>query len=135
MEKAKYNFKETIKTRLYSAFRILMHKTFVVYTTDDIGGDWCLTNNVADLNEFADFIKNTICKVKPQAEYFQHFKGGYYKLLGVAKHSETQEEFVIYQSMEDDQIWIRPKVMFFETIVRDGKTIQRFKKVESKVYE
>lgn len=63
MEKAKYNFKETIKTRLYSAFRILMHKTFVVYTTDDIGGDWCLTNNVADLNEFADFIKNTICKV------------------------------------------------------------------------
>lgn len=135
MGKAKYNFKKTIKIRLYSALRVLLHKTFVVYTTDDIGDDWSLTNNIVDLNQFADFIKSTICKKQPQPEFYQHFKGGFYKFLGVAKHSETQEEFVVYQSMENEQIWIRPKSMFFETIVRDGKVIKRFKKVESKVYE
>lgn len=59
--------------------------------------------------------------------YFKHFKGGIYKLLYTAKHSETQEQMVVYQAMYgDNQVWVRPADMFFGTVVVDGKEIQRF---------
>ena len=55
---------------------------------------------------------------------WKHFKGGVYDVLGVAKHSETMEEFVVYE--HDGVMWIRPKAMFLETIERDGKKMPRF---------
>ncbi|WNC70641.1 DUF1653 domain-containing protein [Thalassotalea psychrophila] len=61
---------------------------------------------------------------------YQHFKGNFYQVLHVAKHSETEEEFVVYQPLYGDRnIWIRPLSMFNETIERDGKTLLRFAKV------
>jgi len=58
---------------------------------------------------------------------YQHFKGNYYQVLHVAKHSETQEHHVVYQpEYGDKEIWIRPLTMFDETIEREGKTIKRF---------
>ena len=47
---------------------------------------------------------------------YQHFKGGEYKVLGVAKHSETQEELVVYQSLKDGGMWVRPKEMFADIV-------------------
>lgn len=45
--------------------------------------------------------------------YFMHFKGGLYKLIGYAYHSETQEEMVIYQALYGmHKIWVRPKLCF-----------------------
>ncbi|MBE7060001.1 MAG: DUF1653 domain-containing protein [Ruminococcaceae bacterium] len=58
---------------------------------------------------------------------YRHFKGNEYELLGVAKHSETLEEYVIYRALYGDKgLWIRPKEMFFEKVTRDGKTFNRF---------
>ena len=58
---------------------------------------------------------------------YRHFKGNEYELLGVAKHSETLEEYVIYRALYGDKgLWIRPKEMFFEKVTRDGKIFNRF---------
>lgn len=62
---------------------------------------------------------------------YQHFKGNFYQVLHVAKHSETEEQYVVYQPLYGDRdIWIRPLEMFSEQIERDGKTFHRFQKVE-----
>jgi len=58
---------------------------------------------------------------------YQHYKGPLYKVTQVVKHSETDEELVIYQCQYDDfSWWARPKSMFLETIIKDGKQINRF---------
>jgi len=62
---------------------------------------------------------------------YQHFKGNYYQVLHVARHSETGEFHVVYQPQYGDRdIWIRPLSMFDETIIRDGKEIKRFTLVD-----
>jgi hypothetical protein len=58
---------------------------------------------------------------------YQHFKGNYYKVFHVARHSESEEELVIYQALYGEKgIWARPLSMFTENVERDGKNIDRF---------
>ena len=58
---------------------------------------------------------------------YKHFKGGEYEVLGVAKHSETQEELVVYRALYGEQgLWVRPLEMFTEMVVFDGKEMPRF---------
>lgn len=60
-------------------------------------------------------------------KYYRHFKGNIYKVLHVAKHSETLEDMVVYQAMYGEAgIWVRPRSMFEEVIERDGKVFRRF---------
>jgi hypothetical protein len=60
-------------------------------------------------------------------EYYRHFKGNIYRVLHIAKHSETLEDMVVYQAMYGERgIWVRPLSMFEEEIERDGKTVRRF---------
>ena len=62
---------------------------------------------------------------------YQHFKGNYYQVLHIAKHSETEELQVVYQPEYGTRdIWVRPLAMFDETIVREGKRLKRFTKVD-----
>ncbi|MBP3616109.1 MAG: DUF1653 domain-containing protein [Alphaproteobacteria bacterium] len=62
---------------------------------------------------------------------YQHFKGNKYKVLCIAKHSETLEEMVVYQALYGaGDIWVRPINMFLEDIEKDGKIIKRFKFVK-----
>ena len=62
----------------------------------------------------------------PKGNY-KHFKGHVYKVIGIAKHSETLEEQVVYVSISDDNdVWVRPANMFLDIIERDGKRFQRF---------
>lgn len=71
--------------------------------------------------------------MKSQVELgkYRHFKGNEYKVLGVAKHSETLEEMVVYQALYGEYgIWVRPLSMWNEEITRDGKTFKRFEKIE-----
>ena len=63
---------------------------------------------------------------------YRHFKGKYYELLELAKHSETGEQYVVYRALYGDRgVWIRPLTMFTETIERDGQTLQRFSLTET----
>jgi len=58
---------------------------------------------------------------------YRHYKGNLYKLICVSRHTETEEELVIYQSLYGDYgFWARPKQMFLETVVIDGVEIERF---------
>jgi len=61
--------------------------------------------------------------------YYRHFKGNVYEVIATAKHSETEEEMVVYKSQTKDQgIWVRPMSMWNEVVKRDGKTFMRFEK-------
>ena len=56
-----------------------------------------------------------------------HFKGNEYEVIGIAKHSETTEEMVVYRALFGEQgLWGRPASMWNETVERDGKVYQRF---------
>ncbi len=58
---------------------------------------------------------------------YRHYKGNDYIVIGVAHHSETQEELVVYQQDYGDKgLWVRPKEMFLETVEVDGEQIARF---------
>ncbi len=63
---------------------------------------------------------------------YQHFKGNMYELVDIVYHSETLEELVLYKQLYDGDkpngtMWVRPKEMFFENVVKDGVEIPRFK--------
>ena len=58
---------------------------------------------------------------------YRHFKGNEYEVLGIARHSETEEELVVYRALYGDfGLWVRPAQMWNETVERDGKTFRRF---------
>ena len=57
---------------------------------------------------------------------YRHFKGNEYELIGVARHSETMEEMVVYRNLDSGKWWVRPASMWNETVERDGKTFSRF---------
>ena len=57
---------------------------------------------------------------------YRHFKGNEYQVLGVARHSETEEEMVVYRALYGEGgLWVRPAAML-ETVTRDGVTQPRF---------
>lgn len=54
---------------------------------------------------------------EPVAGIYQHYKGNKYRVVGVARHSETEEELVVYRPMYgDESLWVRPKSMFIESV-------------------
>ncbi len=62
---------------------------------------------------------------------YRHFKGNEYEVIGIAKHSETEEPMVVYKALYGDGgIWVRPAEMWNEMISRDGKTMRRFERME-----
>jgi len=58
---------------------------------------------------------------------YRHYKGNLYHVTGEAIHSETGELLVVYRALYGEyKLWVRPKVMFFETVEIDGKPVPRF---------
>lgn len=64
---------------------------------------------------------------------YEHYSGRRYRVVGVARHSEDLSLYVYYEALYDGgqygQFWMRPLDMFLETVMIDGKEVQRFKKV------
>lgn len=62
---------------------------------------------------------------------YRHFRGGEYELVGVAKHSETDEELVVYRCLYGEEgLWVRPLGMFAEKVDHQGETVNRFTLIE-----
>ncbi len=63
---------------------------------------------------------------------YEHYKGKQYEVVGVAKHSETLEELVVYRALYGEHdLWVRPLKMFLEMVEIEGKKIPRFRFIES----
>jgi hypothetical protein len=65
---------------------------------------------------------------------YQHSKTGkFYKVIGIAKHSETLEDLVVYETLYENprsKLWVRPKSMFLEEVTLEGKKVPRFTFIE-----
>ena len=62
-----------------------------------------------------------------QPGIYRHYKGNEYQVLGVARHSETDEHYVVYRPQYGERgLWIRPLTMFTETVEYDGRAQPRF---------
>lgn len=63
---------------------------------------------------------------------YKHYKGAIYEVIGVARHSETLEELVVYKATyqkDGENLWVRPLIMFTETVIIDGVEVKRFEKI------
>ena len=64
-------------------------------------------------------------KIRPGR--YRHFKGNEYEVIGIARHSETDEAMVVYRPLYGEGgLWVRPASMWNETVERDGQVYQRF---------
>ena len=62
---------------------------------------------------------------------YRHFKGMEYEVLGIAHHSETMEDMVVYRALYGEgEMWVRPASMWNEMVERDGISYQRFTLIE-----
>lgn len=66
--------------------------------------------------------------IKLQLGIYEHYKGNQYRVLGVARHSETLEEVVMYQAQyADHSFWVRPVAMFYDEVEYNGERKPRFR--------
>ena len=64
---------------------------------------------------------------EPRLGRYRHYKGNDYRVLGLARHSESLEPLVVYQALYGDRgLWVRPAAMFAETVTIAGRTVPRF---------
>ena len=62
---------------------------------------------------------------------YRHFKGNEYEVIGIARHSETEEPLVVYRALYGEGgIWVRPASMWNEEVTRSGKTYHRFYRLD-----
>lgn len=67
---------------------------------------------------------------EPRPGRYRHHKGGEYRVLGLARHSETLEPVVVYEALYGEGgLWVRPQAMFVETIGSQGRSEPRFRRV------
>ncbi len=59
---------------------------------------------------------------------YKHYKGNLYKIIALAKHSETLEDMIVYQAVSDNKVWVRPARMWNETV--NNESLLRFTLVE-----
>ena len=60
---------------------------------------------------------------------YRHYKGNNYEVIGVARHSETEEPLVVYRPLYGaGDLWVRPLAMFVESVQLNGETVPRFQR-------
>ncbi|HEX8705503.1 MAG TPA: DUF1653 domain-containing protein [Myxococcaceae bacterium] len=61
---------------------------------------------------------------------YRHYKGNLYQVIGLARHSETEEELVVYRALYGEHgLWVRPRAMFFEKVMVNGQAVPRFERL------
>jgi hypothetical protein len=65
---------------------------------------------------------------EPRPGLYRHYKGNDYRVVGLARHSETEEPLVVYQALYGERgLWVRPAAMFIEAVaLADGRHVPRF---------
>lgn len=101
----------------------------IMLTTHNAGHitekDYKLAKDIDNLVIKNSEVLNTEVKIG-RYRHYKH-KDRKYEVIGIAKHSETLEEMVVYRALYGDrQIWVRPKQMFFGTVIINGKKVSRF---------
>ena len=67
---------------------------------------------------------------EPRAGIYRHYKGNEYRVVGLARHSESLEPLVVYEALYGERgLWVRPAAMFTEHVTVDGKQVARFARV------
>lgn len=67
---------------------------------------------------------------EPKPGLYRHYKGGEYRVLGLARHSETLEPVAVYRALYGEGgLWVRPAAMWVETIEIGGRRVPRFARV------
>lgn len=67
-----------------------------------------------------------------QKGIYKHYKGNFYQVLDIVKHSETLEVLVLYKQLYDKELlWVRPLSMFLEKIEIEGEFIERFEFIKT----
>ncbi len=71
---------------------------------------------------------------RPEPGRYRHYKGGEYEVVGIAYHSETLDEMVVYRPVERSAefphgLWVRPRAMFLESVEFEGRLVPRFLRV------
>ncbi|MGN0488563.1 MAG: DUF1653 domain-containing protein [Ruminococcus sp.] len=83
------------------------------------------------IEKASDNISQDVKPLPVRIGKYRHFKGKEYKVIGIAKHSETGEEMVVYEALYDNNsLWVRPKKMFEEVVEKDGKKVRRFEYID-----
>ena len=63
---------------------------------------------------------------------YRHYKGGEYEVIGIARHSESDEQLVVYRCLYDNNsLWVRPLSMFFERVFYEGRWVSRFLRIDA----
>ncbi len=64
---------------------------------------------------------------------YRHYKGNFYEVVDIARHSETEEEMVVYRKLYgDNSLWVRPLGMFLENVLVEGVLVPRFELIETR---
>jgi hypothetical protein len=68
---------------------------------------------------------------EPTPGLYRHYKGNDYRVIALARHSETLEPVVVYQALYGERgLWVRPAGMFSEHVEVNGRSVPRFQKTE-----
>ena len=85
--------------------------------------------NLTNIREIADMTyEQALQEIRPGR--YRHFKGNEYEVIGIARHSETEEPLVVYRALYGEGgLWVRPAEMWTEIVERDGKRYKRFEQI------
>ena len=82
-----------------------------------------------DLPEVSSSVQQELTQ-QLQPGTYRHYKGREYRVLGVARHSENEEELVVYQPLYGERgLWVRPLAMFIESVETPQGMQPRFLRV------
>ena len=91
-------------------------------------GEYILFQSQITQIECLPTYEEAVASIRPGR--YRHFKGKEYEVIGIARHSETEEAMVVYRPLYADHgLWVRPASMWNEEVERDGKTFRRFERI------